>query len=361
MSRRTNTAKWDDKRERWKINVQRDGVRRSFYSSTPGRAGQREANGKADAWLDNGIADDNKRVSELYAEFIAVKRESTCKSNADNIASRYRDFVAPVIGNKRLYAITELDLQACINKAYKARNLSAKSLSNLKGDLTAFIKFCRLKKATTLYPESLTIPSSAKRSVKRILQPDDIVKLFSSDQGTHGGKVCTEEYIHAFRFAVLTGLRPGEIVGLEWVDVADNQINIRRSVNIHGETTQGKNQNAVRSVVLSDIARNELEAQRKLTGDKKTVFEVSTMQTLYKHWKRYCEHNGIAPISLYEMRHTFVSVVQNLPEGLVKKVVGHSQSMDTWGVYAHMLDGQQEDTAKKIGSVFSAILNNQGK
>ena len=55
MGKRTNTAAWSEKHKRWQINVQRDGKRRSFYSSTPGRTGQREANAKADAWLDDGI------------------------------------------------------------------------------------------------------------------------------------------------------------------------------------------------------------------------------------------------------------------------------------------------------------------
>ena len=55
MSTRTNTAAWDEKRKHWRISVQKDGERKNFYSSTPGRAGQREANKKADAWLDGQI------------------------------------------------------------------------------------------------------------------------------------------------------------------------------------------------------------------------------------------------------------------------------------------------------------------
>lgn len=47
MGRRTNTATWNGKR--WRIDVQKDGARKSFYSSKPGRTGQREANAKADA------------------------------------------------------------------------------------------------------------------------------------------------------------------------------------------------------------------------------------------------------------------------------------------------------------------------
>lgn len=43
MGKRTNTAKWMENQRRWQINVQKDGVRRSFTSSKPGRTGQREA------------------------------------------------------------------------------------------------------------------------------------------------------------------------------------------------------------------------------------------------------------------------------------------------------------------------------
>ena len=39
MGRRTNTAAWNGKR--WRIDVQKDGARKSFYSSKPGRTGQR--------------------------------------------------------------------------------------------------------------------------------------------------------------------------------------------------------------------------------------------------------------------------------------------------------------------------------
>ena len=35
MTTRTNTAKWTG--TRWRIDVQKDGTRKSFYSSTPGR------------------------------------------------------------------------------------------------------------------------------------------------------------------------------------------------------------------------------------------------------------------------------------------------------------------------------------
>ena len=64
MGKRTNTARWTGKM--WRIDIQHDGQRKSFYSSKPGRTGQREANAKADAWLDDGINPRGERVAALY-------------------------------------------------------------------------------------------------------------------------------------------------------------------------------------------------------------------------------------------------------------------------------------------------------
>ena len=66
MGKRTNTAAWLPNQQRWQINVQKNGVRRSFTSSKPGRTGQREANAKADAWLDDGISNTRMLVEAAY-------------------------------------------------------------------------------------------------------------------------------------------------------------------------------------------------------------------------------------------------------------------------------------------------------
>ena len=44
-------AYWMEKYSRWQIVAYRCGVRRSFYSSKPGKLGKHEAEAKADKWL----------------------------------------------------------------------------------------------------------------------------------------------------------------------------------------------------------------------------------------------------------------------------------------------------------------------
>ncbi len=359
MGKRTNTAAWSDKYKRWQINVQRDGRRRSFYSSTPGRTGQREANAKADAWLDDGIEGGGARVSALYADFLDSQKESTSKSHWHGVESRYKNHVAPFLGTKRIDRVTEQDLQDIINKAYARHGLAAKTLLSLRGDLAAFFKFCRRRKVATLYPEGLTIPASAKRPGKNILQPDDLIKLFGSDQTLCRGKPAKEEFINAFRLEVLTGMRPGEIIGLRWEDVHGHTVHLKRSVNRYGEITQGKNRNAVRTVELPALAADALDAQRLLTGDGETVFCIGSQETYRQHWARYLAANGMQKITPYELRHTFVSLAKVLPEGQVKAVVGHSRNMDTFGVYGHALAGEAEETAHRLDDIFAHVLRTE--
>lgn len=353
MGRRTNTAAWNGKR--WRIDVQKDGVRKSFYSSKPGRTGQREANAKADSWLDEGIDPHGARINDLYEEWFAVKQQTTSSGNCDNIASRWKIWILPALRMRRITSITEQDLQSILNKAYAA-GLSKKTLQLIAADLRAFCKYCRARKVTTFNPEGLKVPAGARYKGKTVLQPTDLLKLFNTDTTLWRGKKIRDDYINAYRFQVLTGLRPGELIGLRWSDIHGKTVEIRRAVNVQGEETQGKNQNAVRSFILSDMAYHVLEDQREITGRESSVFCISREKTYYNRWRVYCEVNGIKPCSLYELRHTFVSVVKTLPAGEVKSLVGHSQDMDTFGVYGHALAGDGEATAQAVNGVFVQVL-----
>ena len=44
-----------------------------------------------------------------------------------------------------------------------------------------------------------------------------------------------------------------------------------------------------------------------------------------------------------------------MPAGEVKGLVGHSQSMDTFGIYGHALQGEDAATAGKLGALFESL------
>ncbi len=363
--KRTNTAVWYEKQNRWQIKVQKDGIRKTFYSSTPGRNGQRECNAKADAWLDDGIDNPNAKISKLTAEYIENLRLTASTSHYTQYEKYVRLYINPKIGNVRISDLHEQHLQSVIDYGY-SKKLAKKTLQNIQGCIKAFLKYCRKCKYTTLFPESLSIPHGAPIKEKKILQPDDLRKLFNVDTTTYRGKPAHELFINAYRFEVSTGLRPGEVIGLKWSDVANDTVFLKRSINVYSEETTGKNDNARRIFTLSEISKAVLDAQRKFQKDNgietEWVFsdeygECAKENRYYKRWVHYCEANGMQKITAYEMRHTFVSVVKSLPEGYLKQLVGHSKDMDTYGVYSHEFLGDSKKTAELVSDIFGKILN----
>ena len=285
---------------------------------------------------------------------------TTDKSNYLPIQSRWKNHVQPLIGRKKVSSLTEYDLKNIVDVAY-SKGLSKKTLTSLCYDLKSFCKWMRLKRISTLHPEDLKPPAGARNSVKTILQPSDVLKLFNIDTTLLHGRTVADEYVNAYRFQVVTGLRPGEIIGLRWCDIHESRCDVRRSINIYKEETHGKNENAVRSFALTDTAKAVLNAQREFTGDFESVFCIKSESTYRHRWALYCSSNGINPCTPYELRHTFVSMMKRLPEGELKQLVGHSKDMDTFGVYGHAFGSDAEDTAQAVNGVLFKILNPESR
>lgn len=376
MGLRTNTAVWLPNQNRWQIKVQKDGVRRTFTSTKPGRTGQREANRKADAWLDDGISNTTKRCAEVWAEYLISVRATGGTSYIEQVEKDGRNYILPVIGQRRIGDLTTGMLQDVLNRSYKEGslnpdskrrrgNLSRKTLQGIRGVEVAFVKWARQHKYTALRPEDedLTVPKGARLKGKKILQPDSLRVLLSTDTRVVRGKVEPDENIHAYRLAVMTGLRPGELLGLRVGDLDGDRLHIGRAINRQNEETHGKNENAVRTVVLHPLAVEEIRAQlrqrtaeeeRPLT-DEDPLFLLRNQQSLYNYWKTYQRSNGIdPPISLYELRHTFVSLVEDaVSPAQLRRIVGHSRNMDTYGWYSHAVTGRDDAAAQTVSTVLA--------
>lgn len=355
MGKRTNTAVWSDKYNRWQINVQKDGLRRSFYSSTPGRNGQREANRKADAWLDSDIVNSSATVETLFTEFAEASKLLAGSSAASQTDYYKRIWIIPQLGKVKISKICDNDIQKLLDLMV-SKGLSRKSVQNCRGILSKFLKWCRKNKYTDYRLDDVEISTTARNKGKRVLQPADIAVLFSSTETAYKGKPVEDPYVYSYRFAVLTGLRPGELRGLKWEDISGDVVHVRRAINIHGEETRGKNENAIRSFVMSAQAAEALQCQRDRQEPGEYVFPLPVHSTYYGCWKAYCKHNNITPVSLYELRHTFVSIAKMLPEGEIKPLVGHSKDMDTFGTYGHELTGEDTATAKKVTQIFDKLM-----
>ncbi len=360
---RTNQAKWDAARKRWRIDVQRNGVRRSFYSSMPGRNGKAECHRKADIWIDEGTIGGDTRCSVLLDRYLENYKGRVGSARLRSVTSHIEAHIRPHIGNIRVDKLTSQHIQDVLDST---SHLSDNTIHNIRAVISNFILYLRKNKFTLLTLDGITSPRGAETAERMPLQPDDLRTLFSRDHTIYNRKVIQDWYIHVYRFLAATGLRPGELIALTHDSVRERAIKITGSINIAGETTRGKNANARRDIRLSDLASHVLDDQYAMLNaagvtspyifcdqDGAAILE----RALLLRWRKYCRHNNIQPYTLYELRHTYISVNKDMPEALLKLQVGHTPDMDTYGVYSHKIEGDLERAAAHSDAAFAMILD----
>ena len=351
-----NTPKWDG--QRWRIQVRKDGKRYSFSSSIQGPKGRKDVIKKYEQWY-YGEATGEKSVKRVCSEFLEdVKARRGEQSPAYEQYERYiRLYIVPRCGQKKICKMTLRDWQTLINEAHgRNKALSEKSLKTLRGIIMGVIKFGYSDYQCELPRGDLYIPKGHYKGEKEYLQKDDVRRLLEP----------SELWYHPlFCFLLLTGMRPSEALGLQIGDIKGDRVIIRRGVNARGQITEGKNENAKRMIPLGDLAssiiRKTIQRNEDYNLRTKWIFcspdgSKGNQSTMRNHWAILKKERGI-PGTVYSLRHTFISLMKNvMPEQTIKDIVGHSVSMDTFGTYGHIIEGEERKAAKVIDLTLGDIL-----
>lgn len=362
---RRSEAIWIEAKGYWQVKVQKDGVRKAFTSSIKGRKGKHAAENKADIWLESGMKD--MRFADAWEEFIADQKKRTSKANWKKHEQYYLNYIKPNVGARKLGNITPVIWQSCIDAA-AIKGLSRRTCTNIRATITSFVKYALRARwnVQRLEDGDLFIPrQAAPIKTKRVLQPESIRLLFADPYIVRYKKKAIAQYSYAWQFLVATGLRRGELCGLRNEDIKGNILSIKRSINNDLQETAGKNDNARRTIELSQTAMRILKNQRDMLAEKgiespwtfpDQYGERPNPNHIYDQWRTWCEQHGLN-LSLHEIRHTFISINKaDLPLELMKSVVGHSSSMDTFATYGHEIDGERHRAAEIIDGVFENIL-----
>lgn len=355
------TPIWNEKEQRWTLRIKKAGKEKKFSSTKSGIAGKREVLRKAREYDANGSDDRFKaKCSVVWDKFIedVGMRRGTNSEAYKLYADTARLHILPAIENKRMSSLRKEDYQNLINKAKpkdkRTQVLSKKYLSTIRMVINLFITYGCENGYCEPLQGSLYVPQGHPTIGKQILQPNEVKKLFEPSKWHYHLGLC---------FIAVTGLRPGEMLGLQWSDIDENFFTIRRSINNSRQITECKNKNAQRVIPLSPIIKGILEEQKAKTKhlNSEWVFcspigDKGSQQTLNHHMAFLCKERDLTPVSPYELRHTFISLVKNsIPEPILKELVGHSVSMDTYGIYGHRVDSQLKQAADIIDLTFKQV------
>lgn len=358
--KRRAEAYWLEAAKRWQINVQRNGLRKTFNSSLPGMKGKHECEAKADKWLERFATD--QKLDAAIALFLEHKKETISLPSYKNACSRFNTICKYISTSKRLSAITIHDWQKVLDGVAKSGKADT-YVVQIRGAIHDLVVFCRKNRwdIERLEEGDLTMPKCLKGAKDRkALDTGEIKQILSDafDDIWH---------INLFRFLLLTGFRKNEAAAIMWEDIDFNRevLMVKRGLNRMNEITTGKTKNVLREVALTKYAISILNQQReklKTAGiispwvfpDRKgSIVKYTDLSSV---WDREIKTRGINHTA-HELRHTFISYADsNLPLALLKKSVGHSASMNTQKQYSHTTDKDLDAMRTGIEKAFSDIL-----
>lgn len=358
MSGRVNTARWLKNQNRWQIKVQKDGVRKTFTSSKPGRAGQKEANNKADRWLATRVHDSRIFFGIVIDQYIAEKKIYLRPRTVYAYEKALNKHVRPLLGLRRFETITEQDFQDVLNQMYKD-GYSLNTIKDVKIYMLQVLQFARKCGYTDKRFENLITRSKKQNKQKRVFSYDDIKVIMNDGTTVLYGRPAPEKYINLFRFMLLTGVRRGEAFGLKWSDITPDYIEIKRSITPQREISNPKTKNGRRLIPLNDLIRSVLaeipRGSEYVFNDDDLSLSASAVD---RRFKAYCHYHNLSADCLHELRHTFISLnLKTLTLTSIKAVVGHSGEFDTVKTYGHLLDDDLQRAGLAMNENFVNLIN----
>jgi integrase len=183
----------------------------------------------------------------------------------------------------------------------------------------------------------------------------------------------------AIAVATTTGLRRGELAGLRWsdVDFDSGQLHVRRSIknDLDGSWIAGlPKTHQVRRVALDAFTLAVFDQLRTrahlwahdacvtvnsdgyvLTLDPSGIKPIRP-DTLSQGFARICKAAGVTGVSMHTLRHFSASmlIASGRDVRTIAGRLGHSDASTTLRVYAHMVEGRDQDAADFLGALLSA-------
>ncbi len=143
---------------------------------------------------------------------------------------------------------------------------------------------------------NIRLPKDEKKNIE-FYKKEDVLKLIASASGMF------KVYL---QIAFNTGMRSGEILGLQLGDFHDGKIHIKRT-RTKGVVGTGKTWNAQRVIPYSDFLLN---AVKVIQGKNIFVFDdIDDSGKLDYLWRRCAKDAGVTKHRLYTTRHTYATLM----------------------------------------------------
>ncbi len=247
------------------------------------------------------------------------------------------------------------------------RALSAKTVTDILSVLKSILKYAEENDYPTPNWHRLKYPPRERGKAKSF-SPESrqaIAYAISRSEDPTCLGVC---------FAYYTGVRIGELCGLQWgdIDFGQHTVTIQRTVeriaNLDPAAaaktkiviTKPKTNASIRTIPLPDHLLHFIQRFRKpaevylLTGTKK----YTEPSQFYLRYQKFLKENHIPPHSFHTLRHTFATrcVENGFDVKTLSEILGHNSVTTTLSAYVHPSMEQKRRMLESLAPVMESLV-----
>lgn len=349
-------------------------IKKEFYGS-----GINEANEKADKYMQNlklGLQTNNGviTINILFPKWLFEYKKNEIKpSTFETYEGLYRNYIeTDIISNRPINELKSINIQQYYdrlrskNAVHSKNKISATRIKAIHKLLHLFFVYTEKEGYILRNPcNNVTLPKESFTTTE-ILEKKLDFDYFTEEEI----KIILKEfegssYRDIIVFALATGMRQGEILGLQWSDLdfenrlihvihnltnsADFDENRNRTYSL--KLTTPKSNNSIRTIPMNDTVYNML-INKKRTNTMVFPSKQNTYicnKNLLKVWQRKLKDANIRYRKFHDLRHTFATMM--LAKGCdlitLKELMGHS-SIKITEVYLQALPYKKDESIKNM-------------
>lgn len=216
------------------------------------------------------------------------------------------------------------------------------------------------------------LPKTTSKVRNDILTEDEINSILDDYKGTI--------YYYIFKFALLTGMRKGEILALTWdkIDFDKNVIIVNKNLNGFKKLTLPKNNSSIRKIPMSNLLKDLLLQLKKfitvkinysLDGEDIIISNNNELDFLFRNeYGAFITTTDIDNLfkrryknkyHFHQFRHYFATKLINsgIPIAEISKILGHAQISTTLKMYVGT--NKNENLTNKLDAIFGQQMDNK--
>lgn len=222
-------------------------------------------------------------------------------------------------------------------------------------------------------PAERVQPPKAKKPKRKYYDDDQCKILLENLEQLDEEQI---KYKTAIILTVFTGVRLGELMGLEWndIDFRNGIVSINRSSQYLADTgvftKVPKTESSIREVAIPDFVISLLEEYKLWYDEQKSLYgelwidsnrlfvqadgKPMHPSTISKWFVKYIGQIGLPVINFHGLRHTNATllIAQNIDVAVVAARLGHAQITTTFNFYVHPIIAHN----KKAGFALENLL-----